>query len=108
MIAPPHGRLSASCDIPRSGSGWSRDDAVVLPALADLPTGWSWLIAPTRTHLDLDGDPVRLYTVQSADAYRVLAERGSLTGDPGFVEPEFVDAYAWMAAEMNRQLPTRG
>jgi hypothetical protein len=94
--------------VSESGPVWSRDDPLVLPALTDLPVGWSWLIAPRRTHLDLDADPVRLYSVQSADAYRVLAERGWLTGDPGFAEPEFVDAYAWLAAQMNRRLPTQG
>jgi hypothetical protein len=90
------------------GRAWARDDLVVLPALTDLPAGGPWLIAPRRTHLDLDAGLVRLYSVQSADAYRVLAERGCLTGDPGFAEPEFLDAYAWLAAEMNRRLSTQG
>jgi hypothetical protein len=65
----------------------------VLPLLTDLPVGWSWLIAPA--------DPPRLRSRLGTalhgavrDAYRLLAERGSLAGELGFVEPEFVDAYA--------------
>lgn len=82
-----------------------------LPPLSELPRRRPWrLVSPlgSRTLGDLDRDPIRLWTTQSAEAYDVLVRSGVLAPDPALADPDFTDAYAWLQAEADRRLPTSG
>lgn len=69
------------------------------------PLRWA---PPFRLGLDPEGEPLRLYTVQTADALEELVRSGLLSGGRAFWEPDFVDAYAWLLEEMSTRLPTEG
>ena len=64
-----------------------------------------WWLAPPRTlRTTLEGDVLRLHTVQSAAAYDMLCSTGQLTGGPTYAEPVFASAYRWMRGEMDARV----
>lgn len=81
----------------------------VVLTLESLPRCRAWRAVPWGEPCGgLASTPLRLHTVQTEGAYRVLAESGVLCGDPSLSDQVFVDAYAWLAGEMDRRLPTTG
>lgn len=63
-------------------------------------------LPPGRVGYDLSAPVLLLHTIQSADAFDVLASTSRMTADPGHAEREFGDAYAWMGRQMERRLAT--
>jgi hypothetical protein len=63
---------------------------------------WPWHLF--RFKCDLAADPVRLVTIQTADAYEELRRTGRLEGDASRAEPDFAMAYRWMIEQMNHRL----
>ncbi|MGN0064235.1 MAG: hypothetical protein ACI379_08325 [Nocardioides sp.] len=91
---------------PESGSETRR-----LPSYEEMPARRPWRVVNpvgSRWMGNLDGDPIRMWTTQTKDAYAILAGTGSLRGDPSLVEEDFVGAYAWMQGEADRRLTTCG
>jgi hypothetical protein len=47
---------------------------------------------------------LRLYTPQAPEALAAADQRGYLAGDPRFIDPDFLAAYAWMRQQMAKRL----
>jgi hypothetical protein len=50
-------------------------------------------------------DLVRVYTFQAAGAVEAASRRGYWTGDPGFAQEGYPEAYAWMVRQMAARIP---
>lgn len=74
-----------------------------------LPTH-HWLIAPpVSLRCDPTAQTLKLYTIQSRQAYEELVREGVLIGDSTLGCPEFREAYSWMHRAMGRRVvPGRG
>lgn len=57
---------------------------------------------------DSSAPVVRMWTVQTAEAYGCLVGTGILRPDPALADPDFAHAYRWMQEQADRRLPTTG
>lgn len=84
----------------------------MLPAYDDLPLRRAWqLRAPWWRRLsgeaDADADgKLRLWTIQSPEAYEILRRDGTLHGSPDHITPEYARPYAWLEEQAAHRLPT--
>ncbi|MBZ5735426.1 DUF3841 domain-containing protein [Nocardioides sp. TRM66260-LWL] len=53
-----------------------------------------------------DADVLRLWTIQTREAYEVLVRDGALRGSPEHIEPTFAEPYAWLEGQAASRLGT--
>ncbi|HEY1013929.1 MAG TPA: DUF3841 domain-containing protein [Herpetosiphonaceae bacterium] len=49
-------------------------------------------------------DLLRLWSIQTVEAWEIAKERGALRADPAFVWPDFIPAYEWLAGQMAERI----
>jgi hypothetical protein len=65
-------------------------------------------VPPGRVGYDITAPVLLLHTVQTAEALEELVSKGRLVPDPARAYGAYTRAYAWMARQMGRRLPTTG
>lgn len=53
-----------------------------------------------------DADVLRLWTIQTREAYEILVRDGALRGSPERIEPTFAKPYAWLEGQATERLDT--
>ncbi|MEG3614655.1 DUF3841 domain-containing protein [Isoptericola haloaureus] len=90
-------------------SGVHRTSVASLRPYERLPHRLARVVTVPRLRTpDLTSGMLTLVTLQSREAYQVLARDGVLCGDPMLGDPDFSEAYGWMAEQMRHRLPTTG